>query len=170
MADTPEFRVTIRLTPELYAQLEARGRQGQPLAAIVRQALVDYLSRQPEAPARAEDLALAAAAVAARLDGLQAQVEALAAHVETLAARRQPLADENRQPPTATAARKRQPGQPAADDTAPRGPRKLTPRQVRALRDKHQRGVPVPALMEEYGISRASVFRYLRSEQRGGEG
>ena len=167
MADTPEFRVTIRLTPELYAQLEARGSQGQPLAAIVRQALVDYLSRQPEAPARAEDLALAAAAVAARLDGLQAQVEALAAHVETLAASRQPLADESGQPPTAAAARKRQ---PAADDTAPRGPRKLTPRQVRALRDKHQRGVPVPALMEEYGISRASVFRYLRSEQRGGEG
>jgi hypothetical protein len=42
----------------------------------------------------------------------------------------------------------------------------LTPRQLRALRGKHRRGVPVPALMEEYGISRASVFRYLQSEQR----
>ena len=146
-----EHRVTIRLTPEIYAQLQACGSQGQPLAAIVRQALVDYLSRQPEAPARAEDLALAAAAVAARLDGLQAQVEALAARVETLAAIRQP-------------------GPPAAADTPqPRtvgGQRKLTPRQIRALRDKHRRGVPVPALMEEYGISRASVFRYLQSEQR----
>jgi hypothetical protein len=44
--------------------------------------------------------------------------------------------------------------------------RKLTPRQIRALRDKHLRGVPVPALMEEYGLSRASVFRYLRSDKR----
>jgi hypothetical protein len=162
-----EHRVTTRLAPEIYAQLQARGGQGQPLAAIVRQALVDYLSRQPAAPARAEDLALAAAAVAARLDGLQAQIEALAARVETLAASRQPLADENRQPPTATAARKRQPRQPSADDTASPGQRKLTPRQIRALRDKHRRGVPVPALMDEYGISRASVFRYLQSEQRG---
>jgi hypothetical protein len=57
---------------------------------------------------------------------------------------------------------------PPADIAArPRpGQRKLTPRQIRALRDKHLRGVPVPALMEEYQISRASLFRYLRSEQR----
>src|SRR5262245_48973218 len=68
-----EYRVTIRLTPEVYAQLQARGSQGQPLAAVVRHALVDYLARQPEAPASAEELALAAAAVAARLDGLQVQ-------------------------------------------------------------------------------------------------
>ena len=49
---------------------------------------------------------------------------------------------------------------------ARRGIPKLTPRQVRALRDKRQRGVSVPALMDEYGISRASVFRYLQSEKR----
>jgi hypothetical protein len=162
-----EYRVTIRLTPELSAQLQARGSQGQPLAAIVRQVLVDYLSRQPEAPASAEELALAAAAVAARLDGLQLQIEALAARVEHLAASGQPLA--------ARTARKRQPRQPPAADMAPAarpGQRKLTPRQIRALRDKHQRGVPVPALMEEYGISRASVFRYLQSDKRqvGAEG
>jgi predicted transcriptional regulator len=47
-----------------------------------------------------------------------------------------------------------------------RGRHKLTPRQVRALRDKHLRGVPVPALLEEYGISRASLFRYLQSDKR----
>ena len=149
-----EYRVTIRLTPEIYAQLQARGSHGQPVAAMIRQALVEYLARQPEAPASAEELALAAAAVAARLDGLQAQVEALAARVETLAAARQPVADDTQQPPADTAARPRP------------GGRKLTPRQIRALRDKYQRGVQVPALMEEYGISRASVFRYLRSEQR----
>jgi hypothetical protein len=39
--------------------------------------------------------------------------------------------------------------------------------EILMARDKHLRGVPVPALMEEYGSSRASVFRYLRSEQRG---
>src|SRR5215510_735244 len=92
-----EYHVTIRLTPEIYTQLEARGSQGQPLAALVRQALVDYLTRQPEAPASAEELALAAAAVAARLDGLQAQVEALATRVESLAAVRQPAAATPRQ-------------------------------------------------------------------------
>jgi hypothetical protein len=48
----------------------------------------------------------------------------------------------------------------------PSPPGRLTPRQQRALRDKHRRGVPVPALMDEYGISRASVFRYLQSDKR----
>jgi hypothetical protein len=50
---------------------------------------------------------------------------------------------------------------------ARRRARKLTPRQIRALRDKHLRGVPLPALLEEYGISKASLFRYLRSDKRG---
>jgi hypothetical protein len=65
------------------------------------------------------------------------------------------------------------PRQPVADTAAgaPQartagGQRKLTPRQIRALRDKRQRGVPVEALMEEYGLSRASVFRYLQSDKR----
>ena len=54
MANTPKFRVTLRLSPEFYAQLEARGSHGQPLAAIVglqallkvnlRLAATDYLS------------------------------------------------------------------------------------------------------------------------------
>jgi hypothetical protein len=146
MAD--EYRVTIRLSPELYTQLQAHGSYGQPLAAIVRQALVAYLARQLGTPESTVELATAVAVMAARLDGLQDQVEELAVRVEMLAATWQPVAD--------TVAR---PGQ-----------RKLTPRQVRALRDKHQRGVPLPALMEEYGLSRASVFRYLQSEQRTGGG
>jgi len=63
-------------------------------------------------------------------------------------------------------------GQEDGPDPAPaaartrRGIPKLTPRQVRAMRDKRQRGVSIPALMDEYGISRASVFRYLQSEHR----
>jgi hypothetical protein len=149
MADSPPiYRVTIRLTPELYAQLQACGSHGQPLTAIVRQALVEYLARQLHTPQQAVELATAVAAMAARLDGLQEQVEQLAARVETLAARGQP--------PAAATPQLRTAG----------GQRKLTPRQIRALRDKHRRGVPVPALMEEYGISRASVFRYLQSDKR----
>ena len=42
-----------------------------------------------------------------------------------------------------------------------RGGLKLTPRQAKALRAKRARGVPVKALMEEYGVSKATVFRYL---------
>ena len=42
-----------------------------------------------------------------------------------------------------------------------RGQYKLNRRQVRALRAKRQRGVPIKALMEEYGLSKATVFRYL---------
>jgi hypothetical protein len=53
-----------------------------------------------------------------------------------------------------------------AQARAPIGQRKLSPRQVRALRDKRHRGVPIKALMEEYALSRASVFRYLQSEKR----
>jgi hypothetical protein len=34
------------------------------------------------------------------------------------------------------------------------------------MRDKRQRGVSIEALMDEYGLSRASVFRYLQSEKQ----
>jgi predicted DNA-binding protein len=46
MSDTSnmaEFRVTIRLPADLYAQLQARGSHGRPLAAIVREALTETL-------------------------------------------------------------------------------------------------------------------------------
>jgi hypothetical protein len=87
-----EYRVTIRLSPELYTQLQARGSHGQPLAAIVRHALVAYLARQPGTPESTVELATAVAVMAARLDGLQDQVEGLAARLETLAAHWQPRA------------------------------------------------------------------------------
>jgi hypothetical protein len=166
-----EYRVTVRLSPELYAQLEARGSHGQPLAAIVRQALLEYVARQPETPPAAPDMARMLADVAARVDALQDQVQALTARLDTLAATRQPAAASDRQPAADVAASARQPladmaVEPSTPPRPPRGRRQLTPRQVRALRDKHLRGVPVPALMEEYSLSRASVFRYLRSSQR----
>jgi hypothetical protein len=63
-----EYRVTIRLSPDLYAQLEARGSHGQPLAAIVRDALIDYLARQPEQPpSHAETATTLVALLLARL-------------------------------------------------------------------------------------------------------
>jgi hypothetical protein len=147
-----EHRLTIRLPADLYTQLVARAAAGPPLAALVRQALLEYVARQPEAPPSPADLATTLAALAARLDGLQDQVEALTARLDTLAADGQPRAATAADPPTPS--------------RIPRGRRQLAPRQVRALRDKHLRGVPVPALMEEYGISRASVFRYLQSSKR----
>src|SRR2546421_6704220 len=99
MADV--HRVTIRLSPELYAQLEARGSHWQPLAAIIRDALEHYLSQQPplprlpEQPWTAEDTTTtlsAMAAMTARIDDLQAQVQHLTARLDALAAERQPAA------------------------------------------------------------------------------
>jgi hypothetical protein len=46
-----------------------------------------------------------------------------------------------------------------------RGQYKLNRRQVSAMRAKRQRGVPIKALMEEYGLSKATVFRYLAAER-----
>ncbi len=54
-------------------------------------------------------------------------------------------------------------GTATATHYVPRGQRKLTPRQAAALRAKRHRGVPIKALMQEYGLSKASVFRYLKT-------
>ncbi len=43
------------------------------------------------------------------------------------------------------------------------GVHRLTPRQAAALRAKRQQGVPIKTLMEEYGLSRATVHRYLKT-------
>ncbi len=42
-----------------------------------------------------------------------------------------------------------------------RGVPKLTPRQVKALRAKRAKGAKIEMLMAQYGISKATVFRYL---------
>jgi predicted transcriptional regulator len=67
-----DYRVTIRLSPELYAQLEALSRHGAPVAAIVRRALADYLARPLVEPPRGEDPTLSLAAIAASLTDLHA--------------------------------------------------------------------------------------------------
>src|SRR6266567_4003364 len=87
-----EYRVTIRLSPDIYAQLEVRGSQGQPLAAIVREALVDYLSRQPEAPESTASLTETVAAIAARLGTVEQQLQTITTRLDAMAADRQPVA------------------------------------------------------------------------------
>jgi ABC-type transporter Mla subunit MlaD len=114
-----EHRLTIRLPQELYAQLASCGWPGQPVAAIVRQALQEYVARQTEQPRSSDETAVTLAAMAARLDGLQDQVESLATRLESLAANtRQTMADVAdtiRQIMADTAARTRQPAADMAD-------------------------------------------------------
>jgi Ribbon-helix-helix protein, copG family len=89
-----EHRLTIRLPQELYAQLALCDWPGQPLAAIVRQALQEYVARQTGPPRSLDETAVMLAAMAARRDGLQDQVESLATRLESLAAStRQTMAD-----------------------------------------------------------------------------
>jgi predicted transcriptional regulator len=108
-----EYRVTIRLSPELYTQLEARGSHGQPLAAIVRDALEHYLTRQPEPPQSAESQAMTLAAMAASIADLQGQVQQLTARVDMLAAGWQPVTASVQTQP-----RRRQPVAATTADTA----------------------------------------------------
>ena len=114
MADT--HRVMIRLSPEIYAQLAAHGCSGQPLAAIVRHALVQYLNRQPEQPEQPVDIRAMVTTLNAHIHALQSQVRALTARVDALAAPQQPQAADN--PSAAT----EQPEQPTREPLAPFDP------------------------------------------------
>jgi hypothetical protein len=91
---------------------------------------------------------------------LQEQLAALTTRVEALEHGQSPLRTERRQPADRRADRAPTPVDiPQVHTRA--GQRKLTPRQVRALRAKRTRGTPIKALMQEYGVSKATVFRYL---------
>jgi len=110
---------------------------------LIRDALAASLAASPPPGP------LTPAASADTLCELQAQLAALTTRVEALEHGQSPLPPERRQPAATPRAR------------TPVGQRKLTPRQVRALRTKRARGTPIKALMEEYGLSKATVFRYL---------
>jgi hypothetical protein len=140
----PNTRYTVRLPLALDALLQERIRtSGTPFAVLIRDALAAYLADTPPPGP------LTPAASADTVRGLQAQLAALTTRVEALEQGQSPLLTERRQPATTSRAR------------TPVGQRKLTPRQVRALRAKRGRGTPIKALMEEYGLSKATVFRYL---------
>jgi len=92
-----EHRVTIRLSPVLYGHLVTRSLDGQPVAAIVRQALALYLgedtsTRQPWQP----PLADTAAGLAAELAAIQSRLAAVEQRLEGLEASRALV--EKRQP------------------------------------------------------------------------
>src|SRR5689334_10618186 len=117
-----EHRVTIRIPESLYTQLAARGSHGQPLAAIIREALEDYLMRQPGQPPAASTPTTTVAAMAARIEDLARQVQQLAARLDTLAAEWQPpAASEEARQPAPPRARTRQPRQPDGSQTADSG-------------------------------------------------
>jgi hypothetical protein len=130
-----EYRVTIRLSPELYTQLEVRGSHRQPMAAIVREALIHYLNRQPDVSHTPDNLTDTVAAMAASVTDLQQQVQALTARVEALAASEQ---RQGRQPAAATAAS----GRPVHGHQ-PRGgrPRSALGQRILTLLGAHPEGL-----------------------------
>lgn len=102
-----EHRVTTRLPADLYAQLEALGSHGQPMAAIIREALHAYLTRQPwqpETQTSPSSVAAVLAAIEPRLATLEQRIGALEGERPTGSQRqprRQPAADATRpSPPT----------------------------------------------------------------------
>ena len=154
----PSTRYTVRLPPALDAAVQERLRTaGTPFAVLIRDALSAYLAdTSPTGLPTSADNADTLRELQEKLADVTTRVKV----IEEMLTTWPQFADT---PPTDD--------DTSADrsaDSAPtgRGQRKLTPRQQRALRDKYQRGVSVPALMDEYGISRASVFRYLQSEKR----
>lgn len=172
MSDNP--KISLRLPPALHDALAARVRQrGTRASAIICEALEAYLGLGPTLRPTIQGQLSDTLSDSPLMSDMSAKISALVSDVARLQERLEELdAYLATRPPRV---RQRQTAGPTpatpADMPQPRtagGQRKLTPRQVRALRDKHLRGVPVPALMEEYGISRASVFRYLHSDKRAG--
>ena len=173
-------KISFRLSPALQAALATRVRQrGGLVSDVIREALEAYLGIRPTArPTEKEDLSDelsdriqmsdTMSDVSAQISGLVSDIAGLQERLEELEAFLETRPPRVRQRPTERPTEGRTPATTADTPQArtPTGQRKLTPRQVRALRDKHLRGVPIAALMEEYGISRASVFRYLQSDKR----
>src|SRR5262249_25285394 len=124
---------------------------GQPLAAIIRDALIDALARQPATPASPTDLAETVAAMAARLETLAAQVQTLTDRLDRLAASRQPgaaMADTARQPAAADVPSVAATRQPAAAST----PGSAATRQPRGSHRQQHRG-PAP----RHGLPQATL-------------
>jgi len=154
----PSTRYTVRLPPALDAAVQERLRTaGTPFAVIIRDALSAYLAdTTPTALPTPADSADTLRELQEKLADVTTRVKVLEEILTTWPSLPTPRRQLPTQAPT---------GVPTQAPTG-RGQRKLTPRQQRALRDKYQRGVSVPALMDEYGMSRASVFRSLQSEKR----
>ena len=160
--------VSVRLPRELYDQVEryVKMHPGMTLAEF----LLDGARLRLDTPADPRDLLLSDDNTV--IQELEEMVEAVVQKVLARERTAPPALDTPPRTPEQEA-----PAQPVADlsynyntviqEKAPRrstrrGGLKLTPQQAAALRAKRQQGVPIKALMEEYGISKASVFRYLQ--------
>ena len=152
--------VSLRLPRDLYDQAHHYARMRR---TTLTELIVEGLRMRLETPTDPRDI------IASQdITAMQELKQMIASEVHAiLAAQRTPIAEpapETSAPPAPTLSHGE--NNTVIQEKASRGRRKLTPRQVRALRDKHLRGVPVPALLEEYDISRASLFRYLQSDKR----
>jgi hypothetical protein len=156
VAMPPAPRYTVRLPDPLDALVQARVRAGTPFAVLIREALSAYLAdTQPtSALPIAADSAHILQDLSEQLAMLRIRVDAL----EQVLTRRRQSADRGTD---RDAHRTLTP----ADTTVarlPRGQYKLTSRQVTALRAQRARGAPIKALMARYGVSKATLFRYLK--------
>jgi hypothetical protein len=174
----PSPRYTVRLPHALDTQVQARVSAGTPFAVLIRDALAAYLADTmptglpTHTPTRADS--------ADTVRNLQEQLSALTTRVEILEhmpTRRRQTADRSADKPLTGADTPAVPADraptgadtpAAADPDAARpvgGPRRLSPLQVGELRGQRAAGVPIKRLMEDYGLSKASVFRYLKTSQ-----
>jgi hypothetical protein len=135
-------RYTVRLPQTLDALVQARVRAGTPVAVLIREALSAYLVDTSTPTDHT-----------ATMQALQAQLVALTQRVEALeqASSRRSQRTHRMRTLAATPLARLPGGQP-----------KLTPRQITSLRAKRARGAPIKVLMEEFAISRATLFRYLK--------
>jgi hypothetical protein len=157
--------VSVRLPRDLYDQVEryVKLRPGMTLTEF----FLDGARLRLDTPADPRDLILSDDNTVIR--ELQEMVDAA---VQKALARERPAPPARNAAPHAPAPEAPAPESVYDDNTviqakAPRGSTapgqyKLTARQVASLRAKRQRGTPIKALMEEYGISKATLFRYLK--------
>src|SRR5215471_16587193 len=148
----PASRYTVRLPAPLDALVQARVRAGTPFAVLIREALSAYLADTPPTSALTT-----AADSAHTLQDLSEQLAILRIRVDAL----EQVLPRRRQSAARGAARDAHRTLTPADTVGarlPRGQYKLTPRQATAQR---ARGAPIRALMAKYGISKATLFRYL---------
>jgi hypothetical protein len=171
----PSPRYTVRLPHTLDALVQARVRAGMPFAVLIREALSAYFA--DTTPTTAPTRAPTAADSADIVRTLQEQLAALTTRVELLEQapprRRQPAdtrADRraDRRADTTGVPADRPPTAADSPAAAPEvvlwsGLHKLTPRQVDELRAKRALGAPIKALMQEYGLSKPTVHRYLKT-------
>jgi hypothetical protein len=152
----PAPRYTVRLPAPLDALVQARVRAGTPFTVLIREALSAYLAGTPPTSAltTAADSANTVRDLGEQLAILRIRVDALE---QVLTSRRQSAdrgADRDAHRTLIPAG--------TAGARPLRGQYKLTPRQVTVLRAQRARGTPIKALMATYGISKATLFCYLK--------